>query len=158
MNYKSQIEKLSSQIKDLEDRSANLQVESFDLRQKREELIARMIVEERLMVDTEWELTMDHNSTASLSLKKDDKGSMNYITELARTDYHSWFEIMDGVSLRFDDSEISISFKDSKLVIPFAKKNGLKISGNNLTSKLAQLKRDVAALEVICHQFSLDKK
>jgi DUF4097 and DUF4098 domain-containing protein YvlB len=158
MNYKSQIEELSSQIKDLEDRAANLQVESFDLRQKREELIARMIVEEKLMVDTEWELTMDHNSTASLSFKKDNKGSINYIVELAKADYHSWFEIMDGVSLRFDDNEISISFKDSKLVIPFAKKNGLKISGNNLTNKLAQLKRDVAALEIICHQFSLDKK
>ncbi len=67
MNYKSQIEELTTKIKDLEDRSANLQVESFDLRQKREELIARMIVEEKLMHDTEWELTIDHNSTASLS-------------------------------------------------------------------------------------------
>jgi len=158
MNYKSQIEELTTKIKDLEDRSANLQVESFDLRQKREELIARMIVEEKLMHDTEWELTIDHNSTASLSLKKDDNGNMDYVTELARTDYHSWIEISDGISLRFDDSEISISFKDSKLVIPFAKKNGLKISGNTLTGRLAQLKRDVAALEIICHQFSLDKK
>ena len=158
MNFKKQIAELTNKIKDLEDKSANLQVESFALRQKREELIATMIVEEKLMADTEWDLTLDGNAGANLSYKETDSVSMEFIKELARTDYHSWFEITDGIQLRFDDNDISISFKETKQVMPFVKKNGLKISGTGITDRLSKLKRDAAALETICHQFNLDKK
>jgi hypothetical protein len=158
MSFRKQIEELSSQIKELEDQSANLQVESFGLRQKREELIATMIVEDKLMADTEWDLTLDGSSSAHLSYKETSSGSMEFIKELARTDYHSWFDITDGVQLRFDDNDISISFKETKQVMPFVKKNGLKISGTGITDRLAKLKRDAAALETIWHQFNLDKK
>jgi hypothetical protein len=83
---------------------------------------------------------------------------MEFIKELARTDYHSWFEITDGIQLRFDDNDISISFKETKQVMPFVKKNGLKIFGTGITDRLAKLKRDAVALETIVHQFNLDKK
>jgi len=158
MSFKKQIEELSSQIKKLEDQSANLQVESFGLRQKREEIIATMIVEEKLLNDTEWDITLDGNTSARLSYKETNVGSLDYIKELAKSDYHSWFDIGDGVEFRFDDSDISISFKETKQVMPFVKKNGLKISGTGITDRLAKLKRDAAALETICHQFNLDKK
>lgn len=158
MTYKKQIAELSTKIKDLEDQSANLQVESFALRQKREELIATMIVEDKLMRDTEWDLTLDGSSGAHLSYKESQTNSMEFIKELARTDYHSWFEITDGIQLRFDDNDISISFKETKQVMPFVKKNGLIISGSGITDRLAKLKRDAAALETIVHQFNLDKK
>lgn len=158
MSFRKQIAELSSKIKELEDESANLQVESFALRQKREELIAQMIVEEKLMADTEWDLTLDGGSSAHLSYKETATGAMEFIKELARTDYHSWFEISDGIQLRFDDNDISISFKETRQVMPFVKKNGLKISGAGITDRLAKLKRDAAALETICHQFNLDKK
>ncbi len=158
MSYKKQIAELSTQIKDLEDQSANLQVDAFSLRQKREELIATMIVEDKLMHGTEWDLTLDGSSGAHLSYKDSDPNSMEFIKELARTDYHSWFEITDGIQLRFDDNDISITFKETKQVMPFVKKNGLKISGTGITDRLAKLKRDAAALEIICHQFNLDKK
>ena len=156
MNFKAQIKELSDKIKDLEDRSSNLQLESYGLRQKREELIASMIVEDRLMADSEWDLTVDHNSSAHLSYKTG--GNMDYIRELAQADYHSWCELSDGINLKFDDSEITLTFKESKMVLPFAKKNGLKISGSTISARLAQLKRDAAALETICHQFNLNKK
>lgn len=158
MTYKKQIAELSTKIKDLEDQSANLQVESFALRQKREELIATMIVEDKLMRDTEWDLTLDGSSGAHLSYKENQTDSMEFIKELARSDYHSWFEITDGIQLRFDDNDISISFKETKQVMPFVKKNGLKISGSGITDRLAKLKRDAVALETIVHQFNLDKK
>lgn len=158
MSFRKQIAELSSKIKELEDESANLQVESFALRQKREELIAQMIVEEKLMADTEWDLTLDGSSSAHLSYKETATGAMEFIKELARTDYHSWFEISDGIQLRFDDNDISLTFKETRQVMPFVKKNGLKIYGAGITDRLAKLKRDAAALEKICHQFNLDKK
>jgi hypothetical protein len=158
MNFKKQIEELSGKIKELEDQAANLQVESFGLRQKREELIATMIVEDKLMADTEWDLTLDGSTGAHLSYKDGESDSMEFIKELARTDYHSWFEITDGIQLRFDDNDISISFKETKQVMPFVKKNGLKIFGTGITDRLAKLKRDAVALETIVHQFNLDKK
>lgn len=151
----NQIAKMTAEIKDLEDDAANLGVQAFDLRQKREELIAQMIMEEKLLSDTEWDLSLDGNAGASLSYKDSSPNDMKFIKELARTDYHSWFEISDGIQLRFDDNDISLDFKESKQLIPFARKNGLRINGTGIKDKLAKLKRDVAALETICHQFGI---
>ncbi len=158
MSLKPKIEELSSLIKKIEDEAARFHAEGYNLRQQRAGLIARMLVEEKLMEGTEWEMTLDHNSIARLSLKKDDEGKMNYVEDLARDGWHSSFEIESGVTLQFDDNEISIEFQSAKMMIPFAKKNGMKVSGTTLTNKLSQLKRDVAALEIVCHQFNLDKK
>lgn len=150
-----QIAEMTAEIKELEDEAANLGVKAFDLRQKREELIAQMIVDEKLLSDTDWDLSLDGGSGASLSYKDSSPNNMEFIKELARTDYHSWFEISDGIQLRFDDNDISINFKESKQLMPFAKKNGLRINGAGIKDKLAKLKRDVAALETICHSFGL---
>jgi hypothetical protein len=158
MSLKEHISELSDKIKELEDKAADLQVTSFGLRQKREELIAQMILEEKLLSDTDWDLSVGGSAgDAVLSYKDTSPNTMEFIKELARTDYHSWFEIADGIQLRFDDSDISLSFKESKQLMPFAKRNGLRISGAGIKDRLAKLKRDVVALETICHQFNLDK-
>lgn len=157
MTLKEQIEDLTLKIKELEDQAAALQVDAFTLRQRREEAIAQMILEEKLLSDTYWDLSLD-SSGVSLSYKESDADSMEFIKELARTDYHSWFEIADGIQLKFDDNDISLSFKETKQLMPFVKKNGLKISGTGITDRLNKLKRDVVALETVVHQFNLDKK
>lgn len=157
MNFKEQIQDLTLKIKELEDQSASLQVDAFTLRQRREEVIAQMILDEKLLADTSWDLSFD-SSGVSLSYKESESDSMEFIKELARTDYHSWFEIADGIQLKFDDNDISLSFKETKQLMPFVKKNGLKISGTGITDRLNKLKRDVVALETVVHQFNLDKK
>ena len=157
MNFKEQIQDLTLKIKELEDQSAALQVDAFTLRQRREEVIAQMILDEKLLADTSWDLSFD-SSGVSLSFKESETDSMEFIKELARTDYHSWFEIADGIQLKFDDNDISMSFKETKQLMPFVKKNGLKISGTGITDRLNKLKRDVVALETVVHQFNLDKK
>jgi hypothetical protein len=157
MTLKEQIEELTLKIKELEDQSAALQVDAFTLRQRREEVIGQMILEEKLLVDTNWDLSLD-SSGVSLSYKESEIDSMEFIKELARTDYHSWFEIADGIQLKFDDNDISLTFKETKQLMPFVKKNGLKIVGSGITDRLNKLKRDVVALETVVHQFNLDKK
>ena len=156
MSFKKQIADLSAQIKELEDQASNLQVDAFGLRQKREELISQMILGEKLLSDTEWDLVIGIGGSDSvLSYKDTSPNDIEFIKELARTDYHSWFEISDGIQLRFDDNDISISFKESKQLMPFVKKNGMRINGTGIKDRLSKLKRDVAALETICHQFNL---
>ncbi len=157
MNLKEQIEDLTLKIKELEDQSAALQMDAFTLRQRREETIAQMILDDKLLADTSWDLSLD-SSGVSLSYKESEADSMEFIKELARTDYHSWFEIADGIQLKFDDNDIALSFKETKQLMPFVKKNGLKISGTGITDRLNKLKRDVVALETVVHQFNLDKK
>lgn len=153
-NFQKQIAEMTKSIQKIEEEASELSMKAFDLRQKREELIAQMILDERLLSDTDWDLSLDGQG-AHLSYKANSPNDMKVIKELARTDYHSWFEISDGIQLRFDDNDISLSFKESKQVMPFAKRNGLRINGTGLKDKLSKLKRDVAALETICHQFGL---
>ena len=155
MDFENKIKELTSEIKGLDDQSADLASKSYELRQEREQLIAKMILENKLLKDTNWELFLDGSNGVVLHLQNNQPSkSMDFIIELARTDYSSWFELSDGINLRFDDSDISISFKEAKQLVPFVKKNSINVSGNGITDRLAKLKRDVAALEAVIHQFS----
>src|SRR5512135_2276103 len=123
-NFQEQIIEMTASIQKMEEDASNLSMKAFDLRQKREELIAQMILEERLLSDSDWDLSLDGQAGATLSYKNNSPNDMEAIKDLVRTDYHSWFEISDGIQIRFDDNDISLSFKESKQVMPFAKRNG----------------------------------
>lgn len=158
MTIKEQIAALYDEIKVLEDEAANLQVKSFELRQRREELIAQMILEEKMLDRTNWELNLNPSDSATL----DYAGAITdevivSIRELCWAGWHSSFELSDGVSLQFDGNEVYLQFTETKQVMPFVKKSGLTISGSGVSDKLNKLKREVAALEKIAHQFNLPK-
>lgn len=159
MDFKNKITELTSEIKTLEDESANLQAKSFELRQERELLIAKMILEDKLLKDTKWHLTLNGGDGLILNYTMPTiaggiDGSMQFLVDLARKDYHSWFELISGITLRFDDNDISITFKESKQALPFIRKHGLIVDASTITDRLSKLKRDAAALEAIYHQFS----
>ncbi len=155
MDFENKIKELSSQIKDLDDQSANLASKSYELRQEREQLIAQMILENKMLKGTNWSLYLDGSNGVVLNYQTNQaSNSMDFISKMAQTDYSSWFELSDGIYLRFDDDDISISFKEAKQLVPFVKKHVLIVSGSGVTDRLAKLKRDVAALEAVIHQFS----
>lgn len=155
MDFEKKISELSSEIKSLDDQSADLATKSYELRQEREQLIAQMILGNKLLKDTNWEIFLDGSNGVFLNFQNNQSSdSMGFIIDLAKTDYSSWFELSDGINLRFDDNDISISFKEAKQVVPFIKKNLLNVSGSGIVDRLAKLKRDVAALEAVIHQFS----
>jgi hypothetical protein len=155
MTIRERIALLSAQVSDLEDRSANLQVDAWSLRQERDELIAQLILEEKMLAGTTWDLAL--GDITNLSYNETVKGELDGIKKLIRTDWHSSFELEEGVDLHFDDSEVSLIFKDPKQVLSFIKKNGLIIGGTKVADRLNHLKREVAALEIVCHQFNLLK-
>lgn len=158
MDSKDRISQISEEIVSLEQEAGELQNKAFNLREERERLIASTIVEDKLLKGSTWELYLPSNNnpvlhyTGPLTGDKVPEG-MNFLNKLARGDYHSSIELADGIRLRFDDNDISLSFKESKQVMPFVKKNSLKVNGQGIKDNLAKLKRDVEALEIIVHQF-----
>lgn len=153
---KLKLKKLDSEIKTLEDTAIDLQTKAFDLRQEQEYLISKMILQDKLLADSDWELFLDVNNIVSLKYLPQIPitASMEFVISLTKTDYHSWFELEEGVQLQFDDSEITLTFKDNKQAVSFIKKNKLNVSGTGIIDRLTRLKRDVAALEAIYHQFN----
>jgi hypothetical protein len=156
MNFKENIAEITIRINDLEMKSANLQTDAFNLRQEREQLLAKMILEENLLANTRWEIQMSGNNIPHLEFLDAGKStSMEVIEELARKDYHCWFDLISGIQLRFDDNEVSLHFKESKQIMPFVKRCELKLTGTGISDRLSELKREVSALELIVHSFNL---
>lgn len=155
MNTRNHIATLTTEIQALEDHSANLQVEAWSLRQQRDELTAALILEEKMLAGTTWEMAL--GDVTNLAYVEVTKGELDKVRELCRKEWHTTFELEPGVSLRFDDSEVNLSFDEPKQVLPFVKKNEILISGSKIADRLSHLKREVAALEMVCHHFNLPK-
>ena len=152
---RAKIASLSVEVLALEEHATNLQVEAWNLRQQRDELTAQLILEEKMLEGTTWEMPL--GDVANLTYIEVNKGELDKVRELCRKDWHATFELEPGVSIRFDDSEVNLTFEEPKQVLPFLRKNGLIISGSKVADRLSHLKREVAALETICHQFNLPK-
>jgi hypothetical protein len=155
MSVREKIASLTTEISALEDRAANLQVDAWALRQERDELIAQLILDEKMLAGTTWELAL--GDITNLSYSETVPGELDTIKSLIRTDWHSSFELEEGIELHFDDSEVSLIFKDPKQVLSFLRKNKLIIGGNKVADRLNHLKREVEALEIVSHQFNLLK-
>lgn len=156
MTTRGRIDELTLRVKELDNQSAELLSQSFALRTEREELIAQMILEDKVLSNTDWELLISGDSSPYLEYTGPiDTDPMQEVIKLARTDWHCWFELADGIRLQFDDNEVSLTFKEPRQLMPFVKKHNLLITGTGISDKLAKLKREVATLEDVCHQFNL---
>lgn len=160
MSVQKEIDDLAKRIEELDDRSAELGHQAWELRRQRELLIAQMILEDELLKDTTWDVELSGGSNSggvylSFTGRVDDQSPMKKVVDMARRDYHSSFSLVEGINIRFDDNDISLTFKESKMMLPFISKYGLIINGTSIQDRLAKLKREVAALELVCHQFKL---
>lgn len=157
MSFLEQIAELDEKIKNLDNLSGELHKKAWDLREKRSKIVAEMILQDNLLEKTDWTLTSGSSNGVHLSMSSSGKTgtTLEKIQELAQTDYHCDFILQDGITLRFDDNEISLVFKESKTMLPFVTKYGLVVNAFGIKDKLARLKREVATLEATCHQFKL---
>lgn len=156
-NHKETIAELTTSIAALEEQAADLQVRAFKQREMREHLMASMIIEEEMLAETNWEIRLDGNSAPFLELKDiPAEGSpMEAVENLVKRDYRSWIELSDGIKLNIDDDEITLTFAEPKQLLPFIAKNKLKISGTGIQDRMARLKREVTALEEMCHKLNI---
>lgn len=156
MNKREQFENIRISLEEMETEANELHAKSYELRDKQNELICDIIREEKLLEGTSWILDVSHSQR--LSLKFDGNRSnpiMEKLQSMILGGWHSGFMIEPDVELRFDDSDVTLQFKDSKLVPLFAQRNKFIIQATNITDTLHSLKRQISALETICHQFNL---
>jgi hypothetical protein len=171
MNLKSRIKKLSTQIKSMDDQIADIGEKVYQLRTDRDRLVCELILEEKLLANTEWAVDLDGNDKLSLFFKE--KQSVNkelgaMLIEVGADKMDMCLDMGNGIELWANkhidfsfgdpaddfDIELSLHFKHNKVAVGFIKKHELKVEGKGLNARLAEMKRDVAALEVILHQFS----
>lgn len=156
MSLKVQIDFLTKEIDMLYKQAADVQDQAWQKTQLRETLISQIILEEKLLKDTDWKLEFAGANDAYLAhTGKVDGTSMETILTMARHDWHSQFQVQDDISFHFNDNDISLHFAETKMILPFSQKYGLIIDGSGVQDQLAKLKRDAASLELICHQFGL---
>jgi hypothetical protein len=155
MSPRQEIIQLTASIRNIEDQAADLSTEAFKLREQREGLIAQMILDEKMLSGTEWEFNIDvgyilleYNGTIS-----DDH--MEKLKQLCHNDYHSLFDLSDGIRLSFHDNEVSLTFEDPKQLMPFVKRHKIVVTGTRMIDKLSKLKREVSTLEEVCHTFGI---
>ena len=148
----TQLERLTAEINSLDDKAAELYEQSSKLRESREILISSLIIDHKLLNGTEWEFSLRADNSVSLRLTKDsDIVSIESLFEIFKS---AWFELLPGIELNIDE-EITLHFTENKQVVKFVKNNGMILNGSTVMSRLDRLKRDVAALENICHQFNI---
>jgi hypothetical protein len=161
MNIRDKIAELTTEIKELEDKASEIATEATSLRAVREKLIIKVLVEDKIFEDTSWDVG-SYMSGVKINYIKS-YGATVYdvfepIQEIFSKDGDIWMEINDGISLRLEGGEVSLSFKEAKQVMPFIKKHKMKLTGSSIVDRLAKMKRDAAALESIVHTFNLWNK
>ena len=152
MSLKDQIEELNLKISETEEKSTAFAIEASSLRSDRDSLIAKYILEENILSNTIW--TLSASSVTRIDYAGAEKDIEKFL-HITNREYSPSIELYNGISIQNHDSDVSISFTDSKKILPFAKKHNLLLDSSSIISKLSKLKREVAALELLVHQFNL---
>ncbi len=155
MNKRDQLLTLKNQIQKIENNISNLQNESYELRDKRDTIASEVILEENLLEGTTWEIESFEGRTYLTYKGNIRDAEFAQVADLTWSGWHSWFSLEEGIQIRFDDSVASLHFDDPKLLVPFAKRHKIIVSGQQIVDRLRELKREASALEAINHQFNL---
>jgi hypothetical protein len=152
---REQIEQSQVIIKELEEQSSKIGEEAYQKMISRNDLVRQLIIEESLFKGTEWEVMLYNNVPHLEFIGSRGEPPMQEISSMLKMGWHSDFEMETGISIHFDDNEVTIHFDEIKSIIPFAKQYQLVLQGQGLGARLQKLKREVAALEILCHQFGV---
>lgn len=153
MTNEERIEQLRQEIVELWQQSDLCHDKAKILCDERERLIVDVIEADHLLADTSWTIKQKGKSF-SLEYNGLDE-EIQPILDLARPDISPWIEFDPGIELTIDGGNISMYFEHCKQLVPFAKKHKMKLSGKGLTDNLADLKRQVSALEDAIHILEL---
>lgn len=153
MNYRKVITDIEADVSELDDQ-LDAQIEEFQqkirtLNLQKEQAIYNCIIEEGLLNQTNWSLKIERTSVILLFTGSMENGSnIEKFVNLVKNKYHSDFHLQQGIALRFNDDQI-------KFILPFINHHKLIVNSTDIRKKLSKMKRDVAGLEVMCHQLKL---
>lgn len=154
MSYRDQWKELSEAAEQAGIEMCRAQDKWNDCRDKRDSLISNIILEEKLLSKTQWDLVMHvHGNSAYLSASDGIHG-LPELTELARIDYHCRIQI-DDVYLSFDDNNVSIDFRNVSSAMEFINKHNVNIVTNKVLERLNLAKQEVKSLEAMLVKFGV---
>lgn len=154
MNLREELDRLTALSEKLQNEAAELGGQEYEARKKKEEIVAKIILEEKLLEESTWEIQGD-GVASYLEFTGPYEGKMKDARDLTRSGWHSSFEMEEGIEIRFDDNDTSLRFESPKMILPFVQKHKLFVSAPGVMDRLAKLKREVASLEILVHQFNL---
>lgn len=149
---RSQLEKLSKHLDVLKTQSTEIWNEIHDVEKQHADLIVKIILAEGLLVNSEWYLNTQYSSNTIECINYDSlnmKTVMNLARDTSGGSYHFSITIEEDIELRFDDSDISLTFGSSQKLGEFVKLHNLKIDVLSIKEKLTRLKSEISNLEQV---------
>lgn len=141
---------------ELNEKHSELSLQESGLNESRDLLIKEILIEEKPFEGTKWELFLGPmNNNIYLQYLEGNKDKIEEIHQLCFTFWHASFEIQNGIFLRFNDGDYSLTATEFRQLINFAKKQNLTIVAADIEDKVRKLSRQLASLQEICHQFNL---
>jgi len=155
MTTKDKINNFTNEIISLEKDRDLLSNKIDDLFFKRDELIFQFLIENEVLLDTRWEIKADARGGAYLDYIPHNNINDPFSLLKEITKNHSWFDLGKEITFELNEGAICLAFRDVKQVLPFVKKTKLILVGNSIVNSMSKLKREISALESICHNFNI---
>lgn len=150
MSTREKYAALKVHINDIDARRGELAKEECAADNEQNVLVRQLILEEKLLQLTSWEMEWEENDTVLHPTLKWEDPKLEPLISLASVLWHSWhssFELEDGISLELNDGNITLRFEDCKQVSPFIKSNELVVDRKHLHQRELELKKQLQALE-----------
>lgn len=151
-----EISKINKQISQMREKLNAYHQRFFPLESKRIDLIQEEILNNKMLANSSWEVEAYHNGSLCLNYQGEvDDAIMAPIISLSDGDLHYNFLLGDGIEFRLDNSYTTLTFDDPKKLPRFAAANELIINAATITARLHDLRREITAMEMLCHQLGL---
>lgn len=160
---RQQLGQVREQLKINDEEQGALRVKEYYLSEHKDRLARQIILEEKILAGTEWELVL---SSDGKEIYLDYHGSfdsapINIIKELCWNGWHSSFELDPNFAHRtetddykpsmydihFDDTRVSIWFDNPKVIASFIQKYQIKLISNDLPKAIASSKIELEILQ-----------
>ncbi len=140
MTKREELENVIKQLNDITSKHEKLYEESFNLSNKRQDLGFDVLLEEKLLKGTKWEVFY-HDYKDSEYFKLDyvgeaDDEQMNKVSRLLKMHHHDRANINRFITLKLDDSDASIEFKKIEALKQFIIDYEIVVSFDNLKEKI----------------------
>lgn len=157
MNNRDKLQLIKDNMKSLEDQSSKLSHDLWAKNTNYRQLIGAIILEEKMLEGTHWYLDPGFYQTQlNLSGKIEDGPKIERLEQLFLTssDYEDII-LVTGVTFHLNNESGYLSFDDPKLMPTFVQTHKLIVDGAAISKRLRELKRELSALELVCHQFNI---
>lgn len=155
MDKREQLKSIKEKIDSLSNQTSDISKEIWEWSEKQSSTICEIILEDKLLEGTHWTLsTGTYQTQLDYAGKLEDQDKIDKIEKLWSGDYADLF-LEPGMTLHVNDEGAYLQFDDPKLMPAFVQKHKLIVDGGQIIKRLRELRREISALEVICHQFNI---